>query len=549
MKEARSRLTGRHVDAEDANDGQHLYLCPECDAPVSLRAGRSKQAYFAHMPGSSGKYCGLYVEALGFANGSLAVDSHDLDRVRELRLGIRLADGLYPRGWGLELSIPTAEFAGSEITVDVGGRTLTIDCKATGGDVFRHTVAEPQSDNYRILTVVPQRSSLQSRPAFTCPGLYRDRATVFGEIGRPNARIIPRVSELKLGRTYVFVWPSVLNALFPEQLERQALKARAEWSAAIVTLSSPLADDSQAWLQAFTGLSLITSATEIMPVWPPYVRKVTAGSVEAPENIDVIVHGGQYTPGGVHTVRGMFARGRMHPIAADATGVTDAFFRLAPEKEPLVELTCPETTRVQLTIDFTLQALQKDDAVELTATDAGGAELVVALHDELAGTLLSRIRSGELKFSHLALPPNVKGTLYTGADGIWDACLSLHASGFRAKAGSSLKALPPGTAEELKKLICNRTCDVLLDFGAFGRAKTCDRVSQGDAALGISPELRNRLLAFLFQIQRRSPATVRASKMTEAEILAAFSSARPRGLGDATWRTLSHAIKELRAKH
>ncbi|MBO7822131.1 competence protein CoiA family protein [Burkholderia pseudomallei] len=549
MKEARSRLTGRYVDAEDACEGQHLYLCPECGAPVSLRAGWSKQAYFAHMPGRSGKDCGLYVEALGFAHGSLAVDAHELDRVRELSLGIRLGEGAYPRGWGLELSIPTAEFSGSEITIDVGGRTLTIDCNAAAENSLRHAVAEPQSDDYRILTVIPPRPSWQIRLALKCPGLNRERATVFGEIGRSNTRITPRVSELKLGHTYVFVWPSVLSPTFPEQIERQALKARAEWSAAMVTLSSPLADESQAWLQAFTGLSLTTSSTEITPVWPPYVRKVTAGSVEAPENIDVIVHGGQYTPGGVDTVRGMFARGRTHPIGADATGVTDAFFRLAPEREPLVELTCPETTRVQLTIDFALQTLQEDEAVELTATDAGGAEFVAVLHDELAGTLLSRIRSGELKYSHLALPPNVKGTLYTGVDGIWDARLSLHASGFRAKAGSSLKALPPAIAQELKKLICDRTCNVLLDFGAFGRAKTCDRVSRNDAVLRMSPELRNRLLAFLFQIQRRPPSTVKASKMTEADILAAFSSARPKNLGDATWRALNHAIEQLHAKH
>uniref|UniRef100_UPI000E2F2535 competence protein CoiA family protein n=1 Tax=Cupriavidus taiwanensis TaxID=164546 RepID=UPI000E2F2535 len=186
MKEARSRLTGRYVDAEDAQDGQNLYLCPECGAPVSLRAGRSKQAHFAHLPGRSGKYCELYVEGLGLGNGSTSLDSHDLRRVSELALGLRLADSGYPRRWGLELSIPTTEFTGSEITVDVGGgRTLTIDCKSAGADPVRHTVAEPQGANYQILNVVPPPTTARNRLAFTCAGLDEERATVFGEIGPP----------------------------------------------------------------------------------------------------------------------------------------------------------------------------------------------------------------------------------------------------------------------------------------------------------------------------------------------------------------------------
>lgn len=549
MKEARSRLTGRFVDAEDAQDGAYLYLCPECGAPVSLRAGSSKQAYFAHLPGRSGKYCELYVEGLGLGNGSISLDSHDLGRVSELALGLRLADGGYPRRWGLELSIPTFEFAGREITVDVGGgRTLTIDCKSSGVDPVRHTVAEPQSANYQILTVVPPLSTARNRLALTCAGLDTERAVVFGEISLPNGRIAPRVSELKLGRTYVFIWPSVLNPSFPERLEWQALKGRAEWSAAMVTLSTPLGDSSRAWLRTFTGLSITTSATEIIPVWPPHIQKVTAESVEAQENIDIIVHGGQYTPSGTQPVRGMFARGRAGTFGADAGGLADAFFRIAPELEPLVELSCPEAQRPLLTIEFTQQASHREEVVELGAADADGAELIAPLHEESAGALLSRVRNGELTFSRLALPAQVKGTLYAGRDGIWNARLALYASSFQAKAGSGLRLLPPTIAEELKKLILDRAADVLLDFGAFGRVRTRDRVATARAASRLPTELRSRLLAFLFQLQRRSPSTKSASNMTDGELLVAFSNAKQRGMCDATWRVLNHAIKEQHAK-
>ncbi|WP_322047430.1 hypothetical protein [Paraburkholderia sp. J67] len=413
---------------------------------------------------------------------------------------------------------------------------------------MRHTVAEPQSANYRILTVAPPLPTARNRVALTCAGLYTERATVFGEVSFLNGRIAPQVAELKLGCTYVFIWPSVLTPSFPERLEWQALKGRVDWSAATVTLSTPLEDSSVAWLRTFTGLSVTTSATEIIPVWPPHVRKVTAESVKAQQNIDMIVHGGQYMPSGIQPVRGMFARGRSGTIGADAGGLADAFFRLAPEVEPLVELSCPEAQRALLTIEFAPPASHCENVVELGMVDADGVELTAPLHDVSAGALLSRVRNGELIFSRLALPAHVKGMLFTGHDGIWNARLALHASSFQAKAGSELRLLAPNTAHELRELILDKSADVLLDFGAFGRVRTRDRVVTAPATFRLPTDLRSRLLVFLFQLQRCSSSTKHASTMTDAELLVAFSTARQRGMCDATWRTLNHALKQKRIK-
>nr|WP_147310349.1 hypothetical protein [Cupriavidus taiwanensis] len=270
--------------------------------------------------------------------------------------------------------------------------------------------------------------------------------------------------------------------------------------------------------------------------------------METQQNIDIIVHGGQYTPGGTNPVRGMFARGRAGTFGADAGGLADAFFRLAPELEPLVELSCPEPPRAQLTIEFTHPVSHPEDVIELGATDVEGTELIVPLHEESAGALLSRVRNNELKFSRLALPAHVTGTLYTGRDGIWDARLALHSSSFQARAGSRLRLLPPTIGVELKKFICDRASDVLLDFGAFGRVRTRDCVVTVRAPLCLPAELRSRLLVFLFQLQRRSPSTMNASNMTDAELLVAFSKAKQLGMCDANWRVLNHAIKEQHAK-
>ncbi|WP_175998868.1 hypothetical protein [Burkholderia stabilis] len=313
----------------------------------------------------------------------------------------------------------------------------------------------------------------------------------------------------------------------------------------MITLSSPLASSSRAWLQSFTGLSITTSATEIVPVWPPNVQKVTAESVETQENIEIIVHGGHYTPGGTQPVRGMFARGRTHPIAADASGLTDVFFRLAPEHEPLVELTCPDAPQVHLTIDFSLQGCQNEDAIELHAVDANGAQVVAVLHEESVGSLLSRVRNGEIEFCHLALPPRVKGKLFTGRDGIWDARLDLHASSLQAKTGRGLMLMPPAIAIDLKRFIRDKTSDVLIDFGAFGRLRSRDCLAGTRAARRLPAELRSRLMTFLFKLQRRSPSMVRAETITDAELLIAFSKTEQRGVCEPNWRVLSHALKEF----
>ncbi|WP_434108402.1 hypothetical protein [Paraburkholderia caffeinilytica] len=446
------------------------------------------------------------------------------------------------------MSIPTAEFVGSEIILDVGGRTLTVDCRVEDGESHRRAVAEPQQESYRVLTIVPPRASWSNQQAISCAGLSSKHATVFGEIVRPSSKVLPRVKELTLGRTYVFVWSTASNPVFPDQIEHQALKARESWLAAMVTLSLPISEESKNWLQTFTGLPLAQSATEIVPVWPPFVRKVTGCALIAPENTEVIVYGGQYSSGRLNPVRGMFAKGRSEPVAANAVGVADALFKLVPEREPLVELTCLEPTRVQLRIDFSLPLFQSEDAVELAAVEPNGTEVVCTLHDGFAALLLSRVRSGELEFSHLALPANARGTLYTSVDGIWDECLPLHASGFRAESGGSLKALPPATVAQLKKVISDKTHDVLLDFGPFGRATTSDRVAPRKARR-LPSDLRNRLLTFLFQIQDITPSTLSARKMTDVELLAAFSKTKKAGMHTAHWRVLNHALEWHNAGH
>jgi len=511
---------------------------------VSLRAGRSKQAYFAHMPGSSGKDCGLYVEALASGNGALAILPNYFDGPWEISLGLRLSDARAPQGWGLELTIPTGDFAGAEITVDVGGRTQVIRCTG-GNELVRNVTAEPQAAHYEVVSVRPQHTAVATNLQRNCPGLAADHATAFGEIGRPGTHVNARVGELKIGRTYVLVWPATIAPEFPDRVERQSLKPRKDWEAALVTLSYPLHPSVQNWLQKFTGLPITTSVPEIVPVWPPLTRKITAGFIEAAPKADVTFYAGHLTPHGTQGMNAMFARSPTQTIGQNAKSVSDSFFRLVPERESVIELTCQEPVRTQLTIDLVLKnEVLSTGSVDLVGINIDGAVMAVELHSGASVDWFNDIRRKKVKFSHLAIPPYVSGDLLAGSRGIWEKRLPLQATNARAQHNSGARLLGAAIAEQLANIILNPSLDLLLDFGAFGRVISTGWLTNDvPQAVSLPAELRGRLLAHLFQTQRRLFPALNAQKIADTEIVSAFLQSKPDIANTASWRTLKAALE------
>ncbi|RKE25910.1 hypothetical protein B0G76_7484 [Paraburkholderia sp. BL23I1N1] len=543
MREALNRITGKYVSAEDAHDGPRLYECPECRAPVSLRAGDWKQAYFAHMPGSSGKACGLYVEGIGFGNGALTVHSNHFDGPLEMTLGLRLSDSRALRSWGLELTIPTAGQSGAEVSVDVGGRTQTIRCAGVD-ELTKNVTAEPQAANYVIVSVLPTNTALDFSLQRGCLGLSAHHATVFGEIGRPGSHVVKRVSELKIGRTYAFVWAANVAANIPEQLECEPLKRRSDWEAALITLSYPLHPQVQGWLQNFTGLRLETALPEIVPVWPPLVRKITAGFLEAIPKAEVTLYSGRLTPSGTLGTNGMFAQSPSQTVGQNAKSASESFYRLIPESERVVELTSQEPIRTQITIDLVLKAdFSPTVGVELVGTDANGVTTTVELHSEVSVQWVDDIRREKAQFSYLALPPHVSGQIYAGRDGIWQKQLALRGTSAKARHNDGARLLAPTVAEQLFKLLLNPTFDLLFDFGSFGRLHASRRLSSiTHQPILLSPELRARLLAYLFQTRRRLLPAVNARNIADVVLVATFLKSTPDVACTAAWRTLKAAL-------
>ncbi|MBC8751422.1 MULTISPECIES: hypothetical protein [Paraburkholderia] len=444
----------------------------------------------------------------------------------------------------MELTIPTGDFSGAEITVDVGGRTQVIRCTG-GNESVRNVTAEPQAAHYEVVSVLPHHTAVATNLQRNCPGLAADHATAFGEIGRPGNHVIARVRELKIGRTYVLVWPAAIAPEFPDQVERESLKPRKDWEAALVTLSHPLNPCVQSWLQKFTRLPITTSLPEIVPVWPPLTRKVTAGFIEAVPKADVTFYAGHLTPRGTQGMNAMFARSPAQTIGQNAKTVSESFFRLITEGESVIELTCLEPVRTQLTIDLALKnEVLSAGSVDLVGIDVDGAVTAVELHSQASVGWFNDIRRKKVKFSYLAIPPHVSGDLLAGSDGIWEKRLPLQATSARAQHKSGARLLGAAIAEQLAKIILNPSLDLLLDFGAFGRViSTGWLTNHVPQAVSLPAELRGRLLAHLFQTRRQLFPALNAQKISDTEIVLAFLQSTPDIASTASWRTLKAALE------
>jgi hypothetical protein len=460
-------------------------------------------------------------------------------------LGLRLSESPTPRGWGLELTVPTGGHIGLELTVDVGGRSEFVRC-TSGTEKQKNIIVEPVIGHYEILSVSSVASSYADNLERTCEGLESGYATVFGEIRRPGKELARRVWEVSVGRTYALVWPASLAQAFPSHLDYEPLKSRPGWGGALVTLSYPIKKSVQEWLLWFTGLDIATTLPEIVPVWPPLVRRVTGGLVEVPAKSALIVSAGCLTADGTVGAGALFARSVSGEIGQNAKSVSEPFFHLVPERNATIELTCLDPARASLNIDIVASTkYPSQSAVELAGAASNGAIQSVGLHESAAAILLEAIRSGAISFDYLSIPQHVVGSASIGRNGFWTERLKLSGSDAPTPHDMGSKLLCPVDVAALADILANRSYDVLLDFGAFGRV-----ISIGSGARAhiptLSRGLRERLLAYLFQMRGRIAPSLNARKAEDTEIISEFLKEPPDAVG-ATWRSLK-AILELEVR-
>ncbi len=539
MREALN-WAGQYVDAEVASSGLGLYVCPECRTPVSLRAGGSKRAYFAHMPGRSGKDCHLYVEGGASGSALTGLGENNNNAPMAMHLGLRLANTPTPRGWGLELVVPIDGHIGLELTLDVGGRTETVRSTSDTKKEIS-AIAEP-ARSYEILSISSASPAYLDNLVRTCEGLNLEYATAFGEIRRPGKELAQRVYELSIGRTYALVWPASLEPVFPAALEYVPLKSRPNWEGALITLSYPVEPSVRNWLHGFTKLEIATTLPEIVPVWPPLVRRVTGGLVEVPTKSAVIVCAGRFTPAGIIGANALFMRSLRGEKGQNAKSVSEPFFHAVLESDDSIELSCLDPARVSLNVDVvTSPKYLEQSTVGLAGVASNGEIQLVGLHESEATRLLAALRNKTVSLSYLSIPKNVVGCAAIGRDGIWEDRLKLHGSDVPTPHDSGARLLCPDDLTTLAEILFDQEYDVLLDFGAFGRI-----ISTGNGTpvniSALSRRMRERLLAYLFQTRGKIPSSLSARKAKDMEIISEFLK-EPLGAADATWRSLKSALE------
>lgn len=524
------------MDADTAVSGHRLYTCPECQAPVSLRVGGTKRAYFAHMPGRSGKLCKLYVEGGVYGSG-MTDPENDLDGNRiAMHLGLRLSEAPPHKGWGLELIVSMGGHIGLELTVDIGQRTEVIRCKSVTENQ-RNIIVEPLSRDYKILTSSSYIANLER----SCEGLNSEYATVFGEIRRPGKELAKRVWEACVGRTYALVWPKSIAPQFPPHLDYVPLRDRQGWHGALVTFLYPIDESIKNWFRKFTGLEVVTTSPEIVPVWPPLVRRITGGLIEIPENSNLIVNAGCLTPNGVIGSSALFSQSLNGERVQSAKSINEPFFQFEPGREDTVDLICLDPSRASLSIEIVTPApYTAQSVVKLSASTDQGEIQSVGLHEEVASTLLSGIRCGKFSLKCLAIPKNVIGKTSIGHNGIWEMRMKLTGSDTPAPQDTGAWLLSSVDVSTLANILANPNYDVLLDFGAFGRI-----ISVGSTIAAhkptISRVLKNRLLAYLFQTHGRIAPCLNARDTSDTEIISEFLKETP-NTADAMWRSLKSAL-------
>ncbi|VCW16240.1 hypothetical protein BANRA_03614 [Escherichia coli] len=212
MNYAIDKFTGTLILAARATKYAQ-YVCPVCKKGVNLRKGKVIPPYFAHLPGHGTSDCENFVPG-----NSIIVETIKTISKRYMDLRLLIPVGSNSREWSLELVLPTCNLCRAKITLDVGGRSQTLDMRSMVKS--RQIGAELSVKSYRIVSY-----SGEPDPKFVtevereCPGLPSEGAAVFTALGRGASKGFPRAQELRCTETFAFLWRHPVAPDFPDELE------------------------------------------------------------------------------------------------------------------------------------------------------------------------------------------------------------------------------------------------------------------------------------------------------------------------------------------
>lgn len=540
MKYAINRWTSRTTDADEAAHSGS-YTCPVCFAPVTLRAGGERTAYFAHKPGAGTKDCELY--HLGALTSSGHLQSTAQKPQWEMVLNVTLAKAGFPRAWGLQLFIPSLDDCEGEINVDVGGRVQ----KVTFSRFRKHKLitAEPQAHPYSIIsTEITDRNS-QTTLIKTCESLSVTMATPFGEGSCADGNPIPRTNILRRGGRYIFIWNLSLAPVFPSDLIVERLENSGDWHAALVDIPEDVCPESCIWLLSFCNLSVLEKLPYLSAVWPPLTFKTGAQLATVPRNATVYI-GISGKPEKLGSRAIFYARSGSNDSAVSANPTATPVIKVSIEGESAFQMSCRNVPELQLEFDCSLEVDVNSLASGITFVGSApdGSISSSRLHDQNSEEWLERIRIGELNLTEILAPPYCKGAIRAAHGASWQtiAELAIDPSDCHTGRPKSWNHFIP----EIVKILRNRTVDIQIDFGNLGRIRLATHGRSDDQEESpLKKNLRLRLLSYLTQMPRRKNSTPVSVSWNDRDIVAAFYASNPVPKMLSSYRTLSNELNPV----
>lgn len=502
MNYAIDKFTGTLILAARATKYAR-YVCPVCEKGVSLRKGKIVPPYFAHLPGQGTSDCENFVPGHSFIAETIKTISK---RCMELRLLIPV--GSNSREWSLELVLPTCNLCRAKITLDVGGRSQTLDMRSMVKS--RQIGAELSVKSYRIVSY-----SGEPDPKFVtevereCPGLPSVGAAVFTALGRAASKGFPRARELRCTETFAFLWRLPVAPDFPDELEIKSLASKLGWNLALVTIPETLSVESISWLKSFTHLPVVPARASITAIWPFLNQNTSINQVECVHSDTILLSANMVSTSSQNVGPTMYAQGSSLLLSAVGVEKSPAFFILNPGQSEFVGVSGSIDQDVNLFFSFYSKndAPRKYPSIDLVFTKESKEKTIVSLHQRKCIEVMMEARRLGHKLEYMSMPSGVEGVARIQGQ-TESSVIKLVSNDDIAVHDESMRLLSPDALSKLSDCLANLKYHVEIDFLGLGKIflPSSSTLSLDEGGfIELSPDLRSRILSFILQMRLITP--------------------------------------------
>lgn len=507
MNYAVNKYTGVLIIATRASK-YGRYVCPVCEKAVSLRRGKVIPPYFAHLPGHGTSDCENFFPGHSF---STLKESNDIKSERRMELRLLISVGRDSKEWSLELALPTCNLCRAKITLDVGGRSQTLDMRSMVKS--RQISAELSVEPYRIVSYAGDPDpKFVTEVEKECPGLPPVGAAVFTALGRGASKGFPLARELRCTEIFAFLWRQPVTPDFPDELEIKSLASKLGWNLALVTIPEILSMKSISWLKNFTGLPVVSARASITAIWPFLIQNTSINQVGCVHSNKILLSANKIATLPQNAGPTIYAQGSSLPLSAVGIEKSPAFFTLNPGESELVGVSGPTEQDVNLFFSFYSKKNipKKYPSIDLVFTKKNKEREIVSLHQRKCIKVMMEARKLGYKLEYLSMPPYVEGIARIQGQ-TENSVIRLVSTDQIASHDKSMRMLSSDTLSKLSSCLADITYDLVIDFLGLGRIRLPSSImlaSDVNSDIKLSSSLRMRILSFIFQMRLIIPNAI-----------------------------------------